>query len=183
MRFKNFNSKKRLLSLIKNQSKTNKNGNRIINCFAKTLKYLYCIYIDFNTLTPQCNTKTHSFKKNTLQIYNLCYTYLGMSVVKITTDNFQKEVIESKVPVIVDFYADWCGPCKITAPIFEELSEELKDKLKFVKINVDENQNLAQQYSVMSIPTFMIFKDGNKVAEFIGARDKNGFLEEIEKVI
>ncbi|GIW62746.1 MAG: thioredoxin [Patescibacteria group bacterium] len=106
-----------------------------------------------------------------------------MSVSIATTESFKKEVLESELPVIVDFFADWCGPCKITAPIFEELAEELQNKLKFVKVNVDENQDLAQEYNIMSIPTFLIFKNGKKVAEFIGARDKNGFLEEINKVI
>ncbi|GAB4218635.1 MAG: thioredoxin [Candidatus Microgenomates bacterium] len=95
-------------------------------------------------------------------------------------DNFQKEVVEEKEMVLVDFYADWCGPCRMTAPIIEELANELTD-VKFVKINVDENPELASQYQVFSIPTFIIFKNGQPVHQFVGAMGKEGFLNEINK--
>ena len=104
-----------------------------------------------------------------------------MAVIAVSSQNFQKEVLEHEGKVFVDFYADWCGPCRISAPIIEELSEEVKD-VKFVKVNVDQNQDLAQQYGIFSIPTFMIFKNGKKVHEFVGARDKEGFKKEIEGV-
>lgn len=105
-----------------------------------------------------------------------------MTVLMINKDQFQKEVLEAKEPVFVDFYADWCGPCQITGPIIEELAKELT-AVKFVKINVDENPDLASQYSIFSIPTFLIFKDGQVVHQMIGAMSKEAFLEGIKKAI
>lgn len=107
-----------------------------------------------------------------------------MAVVTGTKDNFQKEVLDEKGVVLVDFYADWCGPCKMTGPIIDELakSDDYKGKVKFVKVNVDQNQELAQKYSVFSIPTFIVFKDGKPSNQFVGARDRAGFQSEIEKV-
>lgn len=97
---------------------------------------------------------------------------------KFTTDNFQAEVLESENPVLVDFYADWCGPCKMMGPIVKELAEKYDGKAKVGKINVDEQPDLAQQFGVMSIPTFIIFKDGAKVASFVGGRNRKD-LEEL----
>lgn len=93
-------------------------------------------------------------------------------------DNFEGEVLNSKVPVLVDFYADWCGPCKMMAPIVENLATELDGKGKVGKVNVDENQDLAIKYNVMSIPTLIIFKDGKEVKRFVGVRDKEELLKE-----
>jgi len=101
-------------------------------------------------------------------------------VSKVTQDNFKSEVLDYKGTVFVDFYADWCGPCKVTSPLIDEISEEKKD-MKFVKVDVDQNSNLASQYSVFSIPTFIIFKDGKVVNQFVGAMGKEAFLEEIKK--
>lgn len=103
-----------------------------------------------------------------------------MAVLSINKDQFQKEVAEKKGLVMVDFYADWCGPCKLTSPIIEELSEEHKD-VAFVKVNVDNNQELASQYSVFSIPTFIVFKDGKLATQFVGAMGKEGFEEQLNK--
>ncbi|MCL4363789.1 thioredoxin [Patescibacteria group bacterium] len=103
-----------------------------------------------------------------------------MAVNHIDQNSFQKEVLDFKGLVLVDFYADWCGPCKMTGPIIEELAGELKD-MKFVKINVDENQQLTSNYQIFSIPTFMIFKDGQVVNQFVGAMGKEGFLAEINQ--
>lgn len=103
-----------------------------------------------------------------------------MSVAHITQDNFQKEVLDSKGVVFVDFYADWCGPCKVTEPIVEELAKE-NAEIKFLKVDVDANPQLATQYSIFSIPTFMIFKDGKMVSQLVGARGKEGFVEELKK--
>ncbi len=105
-----------------------------------------------------------------------------MAVQNINKDNFQNEVLQAKGVVFVDFYADWCGPCKMTSPIIDELSQELPN-VKFVKINVDQNPDLASQYSVFSIPTFLIFKDGQVVHQFVGAMGKEGFLAEINKFV
>lgn len=107
-----------------------------------------------------------------------------MAVVHGNKDNFKTEVLDNKEVVLVDFYADWCGPCKVTGPIIEELAKEEKynGKVSFVKINVDQNQELAGKYSVFSIPTFILFKDGKPVNQFVGARDKAGFQKEIDKI-
>lgn len=104
-----------------------------------------------------------------------------MSTTDITKDTFKAEVLDVKGTVFVDFHAEWCGPCKMTEPIIEQLSNEMKD-IKFVKVDVDANSELASEYSVFSIPTFLIFKDGKVASQFVGAMGKEGFLREIEKV-
>lgn len=108
-----------------------------------------------------------------------------MQVPHITQDDFTKEVLQYKGVVFVDFYADWCGPCKMTEPIIENLAEsdKYKDKVKFVKVDVDTNQNLAGQYSIFSIPTFITFKDGQPVGQFAGARDRGGFESELDRAV
>lgn len=97
---------------------------------------------------------------------------------KLNSENFEKEVLNSNEPVLVDFYADWCGPCKMMTPVVEELAGELQGKAKVGKINVDENQDLSMEYNVMSIPTLIIFKEGKEAKRFIGVRDKNELLGE-----
>lgn len=104
-----------------------------------------------------------------------------MAVTLINQDTFKKEVLEDKGTVFIDFYATWCAPCKVTSPLIDELSEEFKN-IKFLKVDVDKNPELAQQYSIFSIPTFMIFKEGQVAAQFVGAMGKEGFLNEIQKV-
>lgn len=103
-----------------------------------------------------------------------------MAVLQVSEDKFKEEVLDHKGLVFVDFYAEWCGPCKVTSPLIDEISEEKKD-IKFVKIDVDQNSNLSSQYSIYSIPTFIIFKDGKAVNQFVGAMGKESFLEEIKK--
>ena len=100
-----------------------------------------------------------------------------MSVVKLTEQNFEEEVLKSDKTVIVDFYADWCGPCKMMSPVIDEIAEELGDKVKVGKVNSDENINLAQQYNVMSIPTILVIKGGRTINSFIGVTDKNKIIE------
>lgn len=103
-----------------------------------------------------------------------------MSVVTVNKDNFQKEVLEYKGVVFADFYADWCAPCKLTSPLVDELAKEYGE-VKFVKIDVDANPDLSAEYSVFSIPTFMLIKDGKIVSQLVGARGKENFVEEIKK--
>ena len=94
-----------------------------------------------------------------------------MAVIELTEQNFDKEVLEAEGTVIVDFWATWCGPCKMQAPIFHELAEELTD-VKFAKLDVDQNMTLAQKYRVMSIPTLMVFKGGKVTASAMGLQQK-----------
>ncbi len=103
-----------------------------------------------------------------------------MSVIKFNESNFEKEVLKSDKKVLVDFYADWCGPCKMMSPIIEKIAEEIGDTAKVGKVNSDENMNLAQKYNIMSIPTIMIFKDGMPIKTFIGLTDKNEILNELK---
>lgn len=102
---------------------------------------------------------------------------------KIDASQFQNEVLNEKnILVFVDFYADWCGPCRLTSPIIEELANELPN-VKFIKINVDENSELASRYSILSIPTFLFFKNGEVVHQMVGANSKQRFAEEINKFL
>lgn len=96
----------------------------------------------------------------------------------LNSKNFEKEVLNSSEPVLVDFYADWCGPCKMMAPVVEELAGELQGKAKVGKINIDENQGLAMKYEVMSIPTLIVFKEGKETNRFVGVTDKDKLLNE-----
>ena len=100
-------------------------------------------------------------------------------VIRINEENFEREVLNSDKTVIIDFYADWCGPCKIMSPVIDKIAEENAETIKVGKINVDENQELAMKYNVMSIPTILIFKNGNISKTFIGVISK----QEIEEAI
>lgn len=100
-----------------------------------------------------------------------------------TTENFKEEVLEAASPVLVDFFADWCGPCKMMAPVVEKLAAEYDGKIIIGKCNIDENMPLAQKYRVASIPTFMIFKGGEVVDTFLGLTSEDEMCEHIEKVI
>ena len=100
-----------------------------------------------------------------------------MSVLKFDEGNFEEEVLKANEKVLVDFYADWCGPCRMMSPIIDEIAEEMAGNVKVGKINVDNNQELAIKYDVMSIPTIMVFENGNPIKTFIGVTDKNEVLE------
>ncbi len=94
----------------------------------------------------------------------------------VTEQTFEQEVIQSDKPVIVDFWAEWCGPCHAVAPVLDKIAEERKDELKLVKVNIDEEQGLAQRFGIASIPTMVLFRDGQPAAAAIGAQPK-GSLE------
>jgi len=97
-----------------------------------------------------------------------------MTAIKNCNENdFENEVLKSNLPVIVDFWAEWCGPCKMLTPILEELSNEMKNEINVVKVNLDENQDLAMKYSIRSIPTLLLFKDGNLIDTKVGLLPKN----------
>ena len=100
-----------------------------------------------------------------------------MSVLKFEEGNFEEEVLKATGKVLVDFYADWCGPCKMMSPIIDDIANEVDGKVKVGKVNVDNNQELAIEYDVMSIPTIMIFENGKNIKTFIGVTDKNEILE------
>jgi thioredoxin 1 len=98
----------------------------------------------------------------------------------VSEDTFEKEVLQSSQPVLVDFYADWCGPCRAIAPIVEEIARDLSDRLKVVKLDVDQNPQTAMQYGVQSIPTLIIFKNGKEVERLIGYMSKAKLMSKIE---
>lgn len=101
----------------------------------------------------------------------------------ISDSNFHKEVINAENPVFVDFWASWCGPCKMLAPVIDEISKEYGDKVKFVKVNVDENPESANKYGIASIPTVMVFKEGSVVETLVGFRPKAALEQVVKKYL
>ena len=104
------------------------------------------------------------------------------SISEVSDSNFQAEVLEADTPVLVDFWAPWCGPCRMVAPVLEEIANE-RDDVRVVKLNVDDNQNTAARYQVMSIPTLILFKGGEPVHQIIGAMPKSRLVQEIEPAL
>lgn len=99
-----------------------------------------------------------------------------MQVITVTEKNFEDEVLKSEKTVLIDFYADWCGPCKILSPIVDEVAEE-NEKIKVVKINIDQEENLAVEYQILSIPTLVVIKNGKEVKRSVGVVDKEEILD------
>jgi len=104
-----------------------------------------------------------------------------MAVIKVTDRDFENSVLKSELPVLVDFYADWCGPCKMAEPVLEELAEEFKDKVVIAKLDVDANQQTPPKYSVMSIPTTVLFKSGKEVGRQVGFAGKKAFADLLKR--
>ncbi|MCI8327108.1 MAG: thioredoxin [Lachnospiraceae bacterium] len=100
-----------------------------------------------------------------------------MGIITITNDNFEEEVLKSKKPVLLDFWAEWCGPCKMQSPILDEIAAELKDSVKIGKVNVDEEAALALKYQVMSIPTLVVMRDGVFQEKAVGLQSKDTILK------
>ena len=106
-----------------------------------------------------------------------------MSALHLKKDDFKKIIKEFKIPVFIDFFAPWCGPCRLAGPVVDELALEYKDKVAVAKVNVDEEQELAQKYGVMSIPMVIMFKDGKEIDRKTGFPGKDGFVEMIKKAL
>ena len=103
--------------------------------------------------------------------------------VEVNGNNFQQEVLESSIPVLVDFWAPWCMPCRMLVPIIEKLAEENVGKLKVCKLNTDENQNIAAQYGIQGIPTLIVFKEGKEVGRTVGVMSKEKLQEKLDPIL
>ncbi len=101
----------------------------------------------------------------------------------LTQDNFSEEVLRSPVPVLVDFWAEWCGPCKMIAPILDEIAQEYDGRLKIGKVNIDDQQSLASQHGIRAIPTLLVFKDGQVADQIVGLRSKRDLKANLDRVV
>ena len=109
-------------------------------------------------------------------------TVMGRTI-QLTDDNFDEEVFEAKLPVLVDFWADWCGPCRVMGPVIEEIAEEFEGQLKVGKLNVDDNPGAASYHGIRSIPTLILFKDGKPVEEVVGSVPKEQLIDFISRAL
>ena len=102
---------------------------------------------------------------------------------QLNNQNFEKEVLKSNIPVLVDFWANWCGPCKMAGPVIDQLEKDYAGKIKVGKLDVDENPQISQKYAVMSIPTVIIFKDGKEIKRQVGFSGKEGYIKILEEAL
>ncbi len=107
----------------------------------------------------------------------------GPNLITLTQDNFAKEVLQAAQPTLVDFWAEWCGPCKMLSPILDELATEYDGRIRFGKVNIDEHQALAAEYGIHSIPTLLLFKDGQVADQMVGLRSKRDLKNSFDRVI
>jgi thioredoxin 1 len=105
---------------------------------------------------------------------------MASNIITVSDDTFDEQVSHADVPVLVDFWAEWCGPCKMVAPVLQEIADDKGDALRVVKLNVDDNPRTAQRFQVMSIPTLLLFKDGEPQSRIVGARPKSQILSEVD---
>jgi thioredoxin 1 len=105
------------------------------------------------------------------------------NMLNLTEANFDQEVVRSSVPVLVDFWAEWCGPCKMIAPILDELAQEYDGRVKIGKVNIDHDQNLASQYGIQAIPTLLLFKDGQVAEQIVGLKSKRDLKANLDRVV
>jgi len=106
-----------------------------------------------------------------------------MDIIKITKENFEAEVLNSDKPVLVDFWASWCGPCRMVSPIIDKLAEEYEGQITVGKVNVDDEGALAAEFAIVSIPTIIIFKDGKEVKKLVGVKSADDYADEIDAVL
>jgi thioredoxin 1 len=106
----------------------------------------------------------------------------GLNIINLTQDNFAKEVLESSTPILVDFWAEWCGPCKMIAPVLDELAQEYDGRVKIGKVNIDNEQGLAAEYGVRAIPTLLLFQNGQVAEQIVGLKSKRDLKNSFDKV-
>jgi thioredoxin 1 len=106
----------------------------------------------------------------------------GLNIINLTQDNFAKEVLESSTPILVDFWAEWCGPCKMIAPVLDELADEYDGKVRIGKVNIDNEQGLAAEYGVRAIPTLLLFQKGQVAEQIVGLKSKRDLKNSFDKV-
>jgi thioredoxin 1 len=117
------------------------------------------------------------------KLYNKAIKEGVMEMVEVTQENFDKEVVKSEKPVLVDFWAPWCMPCKIIAPSVEKIADEMKDEIRVMKANIDESPEIATELSILNIPTLVLFKDGQELARIIGVNSKEAIEKKIKSLI